>query len=320
MRKRILAIHTGGTISMSSDNGIVNEQQKNPVTIQNNLDLPIDVEEIYPFNKPSPHITVEDMDEIKDIIVQNLTDFDGFVITHGTDTLEETAYFLDLSVNTEKPIVLTGAMRSFDELGSDGLYNYLSALKTAAHDTSRKRGVLIVFNDEIHTARFVTKTHTSNVATFQSPNHGPLGFVIRDDVNYHHQSQIHESFRYVNTAKKIGLIKAHVDLDETFFKAIIENHYDGLVLEALGQGNIPPQALNGLKKVLQAQIPVVIVSRSFNGIVSGQYNYKGGGRELENLGAVFSNGLNGPKARIKLLIALSNDLNHEQLIKSFNNN
>lgn len=318
--KDILAIHTGGTISMSSNNGVVNESQKNPVTIEENLTLPINVKEIYPITKPSPHITVDDMNLIKEIIEDELNRYDGFVITHGTDTLEETAYFLDLSVNTTKPVVLTGAMRSFDELGSDGLYNYLLALRVAAHNDSSNCGVLVVFNDEIHTARFVTKTHTSNVATFQSPNHGPIGFVTKDDVYYHHSIQISEKFDAVDTDKKVALIKAHAGIDSLYFNTIVENNYDGLIVEALGQGNLPPSALPGFTSVIKAGIPVVIVSRSFNGIVGGYYNYKGGGKELKDLGAVFSNGLNGQKARIKLLIALSNDLSSEALSESFSRN
>ncbi|MFD2829362.1 asparaginase [Corticicoccus populi] len=320
MKKNILAIHTGGTISMSSNNGVVSEQQKNPVTVENNLDLPVNVTEVYPITKPSPHITVKDMDSIKEIIQKHESEYDGFVITHGTDTLEETAYFLELSVNTKRPIVLTGAMRSFDELGSDGLYNYLLAIRVAENEASLDRGVLVVFNDEIHTARFVTKTHTSNVATFQSPNHGPIGFVTKDDVYYHHSIQTKEKFEHVDTDKKIALIKAHVDLDSLFFEAVVENNFDGLIVEALGQGNIPPSALDGLRKVIEADIPAVVVSRSFNGIVGGYYDYKGGGRELKNLGAIFSNGLNGQKARIKLLIALSNQLEYEELAESFRQN
>lgn len=320
MNKKILAIHTGGTISMSSDEGIVSEQQENPVTIKDTLNLPFDVTEIYPFNKPSPHITVEDMNHIRHIIHTHLNDFDGFVVTHGTDTLEETAYFLDLSVNTSRPIAITGAMRSFDELGSDGLYNYVLALRVASHEHSKERGVLVVFNDEIHPARFVTKTHTSNVATFQSPNHGPIGFVTKDDVYYHHKFQMNEKFNTVDTTKKITIIKAHVDLDEAFFETIVENKYDGLILEALGQGNLPPKALPGCKDVLQSGIPVVIVSRSFNGIVGGYYNYEGGGRELKERGVIFSNGLNGQKARIKLLIALSSYSSNEKLTEIFKNN
>ena len=113
-------------------------------------------------------------------------DIDGVVITHGTDTLEETAYFLDLTVDTSIPIVLTGAMSSSNEIGADGLYNLMSAVQVAASDDAKMKGVLVVLNDEIHTAENVTKTHASNVSTFQSPPYGPIGFISKSMVHFHH--------------------------------------------------------------------------------------------------------------------------------------
>lgn len=291
---------------MSESDGVVREGSENPLKIDRQLSGNIIITEVYPIKKPSPHITVDDMDRLKEIIKESSGEYDGFVITHGTDTLEETAYFLDLTINIDQPVVMTGAMRSSNELGSDGMYNYLSALRAAADDESRNRGTLVVFNDEIHTARFVTKTHTSNVATFQSPNHGPIGFLTKDKVYYHHYIDHQDKYHHVDTSMKVGLIKAHVGLDDTFFKALVSAGYDGLVIEALGQGNIPPSAMEGLEELRKSDIVTVIVSRSFNGIVGSYYDYYGGGFELKSKGLVFSNGLNGQKARIKLLLALSN--------------
>ncbi|SOC38808.1 asparaginase [Salinicoccus kekensis] len=304
--KRILAVHTGGTISMSEMDGVVRQGAENPLNIGGHMPEDVRVEEIYPLKKPSPHITVTDMDELKRIILENEESYDGFVITHGTDTLEETAYFLDITLNITPPVIITGAMRSANEIGSDGMYNYLSSIRVATEAESENRGVLVVFNDEIHTAHSVTKTHTSNIATFQSPNHGPVGFLTKQDVQYHHPVQPRLKFSKVDTDMKVGLIKTHVGLDGTFFNALVQADYDGLIIEALGQGNIPPSAMPGLGQVLEAGIVTVIVSRSFNGIVGSYYDYHGGGYELKSRGVIFSNGLNGQKARLKLLLALSN--------------
>lgn len=309
--KKILTIHTGGTISMSETDGVVREEDENPLRIGSHLMDDVEIEEIYPLKKPSPHITVTDMNELKTIIEDSQSEYDGFVITHGTDTLEETAYFLDVTLSAVSPVVITGAMRSSNELGSDGMYNYLSSLRAAADSESKNRGVLVVFNDEIHTSRFVTKTHTSNIATFQSPNHGPVGFLTKEKVYYHHPVKHQEKFEKVNTDIKVGLIKSHVGLDDTFFKALVSADYDGLVIEAMGQGNIPPSAMTGLQQLLDAGIVTVIVSRSFNGIVGSYYDYHGGGYELKSKGIIFSNGLNGQKARLKLLLALSNLEHHD---------
>lgn len=317
MQKKILAIHTGGTISMSSSEGLVNPAGDNPVTLEKTDLLDIDLEESYPVRKPSPHMTLDDMIAIRDIIIQHADDYDGFVITHGTDTLEETAYFLDLTVSISQPVVITGAMRSFNEIGSDGMYNYISSLRAAMDDQSYSRGVLVVFNDEIHTARNVTKTHTSNIATFQSPNHGPIGILTKDEIHFHHQVSLQDQFDIAHSGRKVGLIKAHADLDNILFDALVAADYDGLVVEGLGQGNLPPSALSGLERVLQAGISTVLVSRSFNGIVGSYYDYEGGGYDLKQRGVIFSNGLNGQKARIKLLLALCNDRDGEELVKVF---
>lgn len=317
MQKKILAIHTGGTISMSSVGGLITENKENPVSLGNEVDLDITLEERYPVKKPSPHITLEDMLKIRDTVVDEKDKYDGFVITHGTDTLEETAYFLDLVLNIQQPVIVTGAMRSFDEIGSDGLYNYISSLRTARDDDSEGRGVLVVFNDEVHTARNVTKTHTSNIATFQSPNHGPIGFLTKDDIQYHHQINSQDQFDKASHHCKVGLVKAHSDLDSMIFDAFLDAGYDGLVVEALGQGNIPPNALAGVQRALDSHMPVVLVSRSFNGIVGSYYDYKGGGHDLAERGIIFSNGLNGQKARIKLLLALSNGLAGSRLKEVF---
>src|SRR5699024_11990567 len=129
--RNILAIHTGGTISMSESGGIISENEENPLKIEGHLDDDVNISEIYPIKKPSPHITIDDMDEIKSIIEESKGQYEGYVITHGTDTLEETAFFLDLTLNMEQPVIITGAMRSSNELGSDGMYNYLSGLRAA---------------------------------------------------------------------------------------------------------------------------------------------------------------------------------------------
>lgn len=260
-----------------------------------------------PFNLPSPHITPKEMMVLKQIIAkyEQKGDIDGAVITHGTDTLEETAYFLDLTVQASFPIVVTGAMRSSNEIGSDGLYNLISSIRVASSSEAKGQGVLVVLNDEIHTAVNVTKTHTSNLSTFQSPQYGPIGIVTKRGVLFHHTPTKHENYSIKDIDKKAVLVKAHAGMDSSLLQAILGLKIDGVVIEALGQGNLPPAALQGVTDLIKNNIPVVIVSRSFNGIVQDNYGYEGGGQHLKALGVIFSNGLNGQKARIKLLVALA---------------
>ncbi|HDB5381830.1 TPA: asparaginase [Staphylococcus aureus] len=318
--KHLLVIHTGGTISMSQDqsNKVVTNDI-NPISLhQDVINQYAQIDELNPFNVPSPHMTIQHVKQLKDIILEAVTNkyYDGFVITHGTDTLEETAFLLDLILGIEQPIVITGAMRSSNEIGSDGLYNYISAIRVASDEKARHKGVMVVFNDEIHTARNVTKTHTSNTNTFQSPNHGPLGVLTKDRVQFHHMPYRQQALENVNEKLNVPLVKAYMGMPGDIFSFYSREGIDGMVIEALGQGNMPPSALEGIQQLVSLNIPIVLVSRSFNGIVSPTYAYDGGGYQLAQQGFIFSNGLNGPKARLKLLVALSNNLDKAE-IKSY---
>ncbi|HDP1910756.1 TPA: asparaginase [Staphylococcus aureus] len=318
--KHLLVIHTGGTISMSQDqsNKVVTNDT-NPISMhQDVINQYAQIDELNPFNVPSPHMTIQHVKQLKDIILEAVTNkyYDGFVITHGTDTLEETAFLLDLILGIEQLVVITGAMRSSNEIGSDGLYNYISAIRVASDEKARHKGVMVVFNDEIHTARNVTKTHTSNTNTFQSPNHGPLGVLTKDRVQFHHMPYRQQALENVNDKLNVPLVKAYMGMPGDIFSFYSREGIDGMVIEALGQGNIPPSALEGIQQLVSLNIPIVLVSRSFNGIVSPTYAYDGGGYQLAQQGFIFSNGLNGPKARLKLLVALSNNLDKAE-IKSY---
>ncbi|MEK3808260.1 asparaginase [Metabacillus sp. SLBN-84] len=321
--KHIFVIHTGGTISMSEDEttGEVKQGESNPLLkhLLTFNDIVITSKEL--FYLPSPHITPKEMLELKETIEKacQKDQIDGIVITHGTDTLEETAYFLDLTLNVKIPVVITGAMRSSNELGSDGLYNLVSSIQVAASTEAADMGVLVVMNDEVHSAKNATKTHTSNVATFQSPQYGPIGIVNKRGVSFHHKPVNRTHLKADHLTKQVMLLKAYAGMDDTILKAIAEVKPDGLVIEALGQGNLPPTLMPSLAMLMKAGVKIVIVSRCFNGIVQDIYSYEGGGKTLKEAGIIFSNGLNGQKARLKLMIALetTQDASEIQEIFSF---
>ncbi|TGB04508.1 asparaginase [Halobacillus salinus] len=320
--KRILILHTGGTISMkeNKETGEVNTSDQHPMDeLSAMLQGETEIEDEILFYLPSPHVRPEDMLKLGRTIHDKLAkrNYDGVVITHGTDTLEETAYFLDLFVQTRKPVVVTGAMRSSNEIGSDGLYNLLSAIKVASCDEAQDKGVLVVMNDEIHTARNVTKTSTSNVATFQSPQYGPIGITTKRDVFFHHKMTRHDSYPIQQITKKVSLIKAYAGMDGTLIDAVRESGVHGLVVEALGQGNMPPDTVDAMRRMLENDIPIVLVSRCYQGVVQDTYGYAGGGRQLRDMGIIFANGVTGPKARIKLMIALEMTNNPTELQHMF---
>ncbi len=299
-----------------NEHGHVHLQSVNPLyaTTQSRASNVAIIEEEY-ANLPSPHITPAFVAILaKDINQKILTDeITGVVITHGTDTLEETAYLLDLLLDCEIPIVLTGAMRSSNELGADGPFNFANALQVAVNPTSYGRGVLVTLNGEIHSAAHVTKIDTTNLATFQSPGYGPIGTIIKEQVIFYYANSKKTSYDAERLTKQVALLKAYAGMDRTMIDAVVQTGVDGLVLEAFGQGNVPPAIVPALKELIAKKIPVVLVSRCPSGFVQPTYAYEGGGKTLKDTGIIFVPGLNGQKARLKLMVALEVTTEFNQL-------
>lgn len=320
MKRKILIITTGGTIAMKYD------AEKGVIPSSELIDFlktfpkldsvaTIDIHEF--SNLPSPFITAEKMFELSQFVDLKIIDYDGVVITHGTDTLEETAYMLDLTLTTRKPVVLTAAMRSGDELGLDGPRNIIGAVRVAANLNSIDKGVLVVMNDEINAARDVVKVDTGRVDSFESPGYGVLGFVDSDDIIYHRQSIYRESVWTDHIEPNVDLIKAVAGMDDRFLKASLNAQAKGVVIEAFGRGNIPPYLLPAIDELISNNIIVVVVSRAYTGRVLPEYGYEGGGKDLVAHGVILGGDLRGPKARIKLMCLLGKYKNPELAKKIF---
>ncbi|WP_050180745.1 asparaginase [Domibacillus robiginosus] len=302
-KKHILLLHTGGTISMKENAaGSVAPDGANPIAEV--IHIP-GVEARYtvkePFQLPSPHMTLEKMLVLREEI--EASDADGVVITHGTDTMEETAFFLHITLNTPRPVVLTGAMRSSNEAGADGVPNLTAAVKTAASPDARGKGVLVVMNNSIHSAEFVAKTNSGSLDSFQSRNSGPIGTVLKTGPRFFSTPSESQAFAITKLNYRVPVLKAYAGMDDFLISQLAS--CDGAVIEAMGQGNIPPEAAKALVPLIQSGFPVVITSRCENGIVEPVYAYEGGGAALKEAGALFARGLSGPKARLKLIAALS---------------
>lgn len=317
MKKRIAVIFTGGTISMKVDERLAaaipalsSEEIMSMVT---NIDKVADIEIMTFGSYPGPHMTPELIWKLKELVDQTLqrADINGVVITHGTDSLEETAYFLDLSIQTEKPVIMVAAMRNGSELGYDGPANLSAAICTAVSEESKGKGVLIVLNNEINSAREATKSHTLSLDTFKSLEFGPLGIVDNDVAVYYRNCLQHDHIETSTYEPEVELIKACIGANSKYMLYAIENGTKGFVIEAMGRGNVPPEMKLGIEKAIQNKIPVVIVSRCPMGRVLDSYGYLGAGKDLRNSGAIFGGNLNGQKARIKLMLALgkTNNLN-----------
>lgn len=323
-KKTILIIFTGGTISMAkhkeTSKAIISDNHSELLqsigSELKNIDLLS-----YQFSlKPSPAITPNDMLELAKLTSSYLNDpkIDGIVITHGTDTLEETAYFLDLYLETSKPVVFTGSMRNFSELGFDGLSNLVSSILVAAHPESKQMGVLVVMNDEINAAAEVTKTHTLSLDTFKSLEFGPIGIVEQDNVLYYRQTHYpHLHIAPNDIQNHVEIIKAYSGSSSVLLNILIDHGLKGLVLEALGRGNVPPQMLEGIKRAIDLNIPVLITSRCPKGRVLDSYGYEGGGHHLKQLGVIFTENLSSQKARIRLMLTLGQTSSVDEIKKYF---
>ncbi len=297
---------TGGTIAMEEKKGAGALPALTAEDLKSLLppDIgPLETEEF--SNLPSAHMTVDLIfklsQRVRDLVTAD--EVIGVVITHGTDVMEETAYLLDLVVDTEKPIVLTGAMRTVSQMGYDGIANLKAAVRVAASDEARNLGALVVMNGEVHAARYVTKTHTQALDTFQSPFWGPLGRVDGDRVVIGKRVK-REHIPGQRLAADVPLIKLAVGLDERFLRQAIERRADGAIIEALGGGRVPPWWMPTIKEAIKRGLVVVIASRCPAGRVYDEYGYVGAYRDLKRAGCIFSEGLNGQKARIKLMVAL----------------
>jgi len=321
--KNIIIVFTGGTFSMKIDErtgGAIPHFHGNEL-----LDMIPEAGawaniSMYEFGMfPGPHMTPELMLQLSQKVKEfaNSDDIDGIVVTHGTDTLEETAYFLDLTVNTQKPIVVIGAMKTSSEPDWDGPKNLLDAIRICNNENSKNMGVLVCLNGEINAASEVTKTHTEDVETFRSLDFGSLGFVENGRVIFNRLPQKLETIEVDKIVSNVDLIKVYSGITDKFFKFSADSGVAGIVVEALGVGNVPPAAFNGIKYAVEKGIPVVLVSRCPTGETLDIYSYPGAGKWLKELGVIFTDYLNGQKARIKLIVALSKCKNLSELSNMF---
>lgn len=306
----IVLVFTGGTISMRHDpaaGGAVPALAGRDIVelvpqLRDIADLEIDDFGSY----PGPHMTVELMWSLRNRILHHVArpDVRGVVVTHGTDSLEESAYLLARSVASEKPIVFTGAMRTSSDLGWDGPANIGAAVRVAASDEARGEGVLVVMSDRVFAGLDVTKAHTHMLDAFESPGLGPLAVV--DDGRVVFRRAIPSPCEIVDApelATPVDIVYAYSGADSRLLDASRERGR-GVVIAGMGRGNLPPEMVPGVERWIASGRPVVITSRSLRGRVGHTYGYFGGGRRLHELGAIFAGSRRPQQARIDLMLAL----------------
>jgi len=317
---KVTLLFTGGTIAMKVDkdlNGAIPSLSPNDIVQTLSGIDEFDNLEVYEFSrKPSPSITPLDMKRIASK-VQELLDqpeSSGVVVIHGTDVLEETAFYLNAVIDSKKPVVLTGSMKNASELGYDGLTNLVSSIKVCLSDDSIGKGTLVVMNDTINSALEVTKTHTMSLDTFKSIEFGPLGMIDHQEVLYYRNITHSKKYNFENVINdKTYLIKTYAGMDGLLIDFLVSKGALGIVIETLGRGNVPPMMLDSISNAIKAGVVIVLVSRCYSGRVLDTYAYPGGGKDLTKRGCILGGSFNGQKARILLMLAISNKYTLNQI-------
>ena len=306
----IVLLFTGGTISMRHDavvgGAVPTLTGRDILAMAPGIDrlAELEVDDWGAF--PGPHMTVERMWSLRQRIIEHLTrpDVDGVVVTHGTDSLEESAYLMARSVESDKPVVFTGAMRTSSDLGWDGPGNLGAAVRVAASEDAKGCGVMVVISDRIFTALDVTKVHTSAVEAFDSPGLGPLGVI--DDGKVIFRRALSAPIPILAPpalATPVDIVYAYAGADSRLIDASRQVGR-GIVIAGMGRGNIPPAMVEGLDRWIAEDKPVVMTSRAFRGRVGCTYGYPGGGRRLAERGAIFAGPRRPQQARIDVMLAL----------------
>jgi len=321
-RPRLLTVFTGGTISMTVVPGVGAVPARGGREIVERVPQLQEVAalEVEDFDRlPGPHWTAPRLLALAHHLRERLAGgaFAGAVVTHGTDTLEETAFFLDLVLDGPAPVVFTGAMKTADDPSWDGPANLLAAARCAACPEARGHGVLVVMDGAIYSAEGATKLHTDAFGAFGDPRHGAVGEVEPEGVRLVHRPDRPPPLPLLGLETEVALVAAALGTDGRPIRHALEDGARGIVLEALGRGNVPPAMLPAIREAVASGVPVVVASRCPRGRTAPRYGYEGGGATLLAAGAVFAGDLSAAKARVKLMVLLGAGVSGPALASAF---
>jgi L-asparaginase len=312
--KKVVLLTTGGTIASKTnkESGKLASGALTGEELAAMCNLPENIEVIVEsvFQKASIHITFEDLVVLKEKIEMYFNDSEvsGVVVTHGTDTMEETSYFLDLTIRDERPVVVTGSQRSPEDLGSDVYTNLRHAIYSACSDHLMGVGTVVVFNERIFAARYVKKEHASNLQGFNAFGFGYLGIIDNDEVHIFQKPVKREHFDIRNEIPQVDIIKCYIGANGKFIKAARESHVLGIILEGVGRGQVAPEMMQEIEKAISEGVKIVITTSAEEGAVYTTYDYEGSAYDLYKKGAILGSDNDSKKARIKLAVALASGL------------
>lgn len=304
-------IATGGTIAMKID-----PVKNAPVPAISGDDLLATVPDVSKYaqiqvnnlsNVPSDYMDPARWVQLTGAVQEALSrpEVAGVIVSHGTDTLEETAFWLDLTVQSAKPIVLIGAQRNASVSDFDGPRNLLNAVRIAVDPQAKDKGAMLAMNNQINAARYVTKTHTANVETFKSGEFGFLGEVYPDRVIFSNAPlrRLHIAIK-AQTMPEVEIFPMYGGANGEALRQAVDRGVKGIVIDALGMGNMNVAMLNAAKYAMSKGVPVVVTTRVHDGRVMPSYGFEGGGKTSYEAGAIMGGDVKAPKARILLMLAL----------------
>ena len=311
---RVTVLATGGTIAGAQTHSAGREYRSGVFSIESLIAAAPGIESLARLD--AVHVAGIGSQDMSEALWRKLArhteaalgspDVAGVVITHGTDTMEETAYFLNLVVRSEKPVVLVGAMRPADAMSADGPMNLYNAVATAAHPEAGGRGVLVVANDEIHFAREVAKTNTTQVGTFKSTNRGLAGLVSSARIHFYgsplrrHTSETQFRLEGNRALPRVDIVYAYAGMGRDQIDASVRAGARGIVLAGVGNGNLNAAAVAAARSAAKAGIALVRSSRTGGGVVERNVEM-----DDDRFGFIASDELNPQKARILLMLGLT---------------
>lgn len=314
-KSKIKLFFTGGTISMkplAGRRGVGPSREVERFLSELGPHMPnVELEAVHWSNLPSPHMTPQRMFRLAVDIDAALADPEvlGVVVLHGTDVLVESAFMADLIIRSGKPVIYTGSMRFYSESGYDGIRNLLNAIKACLLPVPADSGVVLLMTDRLFAAREVIKVNALNIDAFEAPESGPIGYVAGDAVLLTRCSsgcadRRQLAARPAAIEPHVALIQCYTGMPATLIDHLRQQKTAGLVIEGFGAGNVPPQIVAPLDRMLADGVPVVLTTQCPQGGVWPIYGYAGGGADLEKKGVILGGCLSGAKARILLMVAL----------------
>lgn len=319
----VVIVTTGGTIAEKADPktgaAVPAVSGKELIEAVPRLGEIANIEVISVCNIDSSQMTPEIWAKVSKTVDERLADpkVKGAVVTHGTDTMAEGAYFLELTLKSDKPVVFVGAMRDASDVSPDGPANILNAVTQAISEEAKDWGVTVTLNQYVNAARNVVKTNSTNVQTFDSGEKGYLGYIAMGKVIRYNSAPAKQKFLIPGSLPDVTFLSTFAGDDGALVRFAVDHGAKGIVIDAVGAGNINAKVYEAVKDAMSKGIVVVVTTRVYNSGVWPMYGDQGGGETLEKAGAILGGDLTGPKARLLLMLAIAKEKGSVSKIKEY---